>query len=79
MGKSLAGIDMVHVPYQGLVHALADLLGGQVQVIRKTPHPIVDKLHGALTRAVAAPDLKDKFATGGSEPMTSASREAYKA
>lgn len=45
----------------------------------KTPRAIVEKLHGALTRAVMSPDLKEKFVAGGFEPMTSSSPEAYKA
>ena len=45
----------------------------------KTPRPIVERLHGAITKAAHAPDLKEKFLSGGFEPMTSTTPEAYTA
>jgi tripartite-type tricarboxylate transporter receptor subunit TctC len=31
--KMMTGVNIVHVPYRGTAPALADLLGGQVQVL----------------------------------------------
>jgi tripartite-type tricarboxylate transporter receptor subunit TctC len=64
--KATAGVDMVHVPYKGSGPAIADLIGGQVQVMFETiavamPHVKGGKLRtlGMATtkRAAAAPDL----------------------
>src|SRR5712664_1856104 len=51
MFGSMAGVDMVHVPYKGLSPALADLLSGRVQlmfssVVAILPHIRAGKLRG---------------------------------
>jgi tripartite-type tricarboxylate transporter receptor subunit TctC len=64
--KLMAGIDMVHVPYKGGAPALADLVGGQIQLILESvpgtlPLIRAEKLRGlAVTskiRSALAPDL----------------------
>ena len=64
--KSLAGIDIVHVPYKGAGPALIDLIGGQVHMLitgypGALPHVKAGRLRalGATgpRRMIAAPDL----------------------
>ena len=64
--KAMAKVDIVHVPYRGGGPAMADLLGGQVQVtwaslVNVLPHTKTGKLRPvAVTgsrRALAAPEL----------------------
>jgi tripartite-type tricarboxylate transporter receptor subunit TctC len=64
--KSLAKVDMVHVPYKGTAPAFADLLGGQVDVmfdnlIAASPHVKAGKLKllgvGGPKRIPAFPDV----------------------
>jgi tripartite-type tricarboxylate transporter receptor subunit TctC len=64
--KSMAGVDIVHVPYKGAGPAVTDLLGGQVQVMFNPmppllPHVKMGKLKaiavGSLRRSPAVPDI----------------------
>lgn len=41
----------------------------------KTPQPILDKLHGALVKALADPDVKKRFAQLGVDPRPSSPQE----
>jgi len=43
----------------------------------KTPRAIITRLHGVITQAALSSDLKQRIIAGGSEPMVSASPEAY--
>ena len=64
--KSMAKVDIVHVPYKGNAPAVADLIGGQVQMAVATlttvvPHVRAGKLRGIAVigsqRSAAVPDL----------------------
>src|SRR5207248_2105150 len=64
--KSLAGIDLLHVPYKGTAPAMTDLLGGQVELmfdnlITAMPHVKSGKLRllgvGGERRIAAFPDV----------------------
>ena len=64
--KSMAGIDLGHVPYKGTAPALSDLLGGQVEamfdnLISAMPHVKRGRLKllgvGGARRVVAFPDV----------------------
>jgi tripartite-type tricarboxylate transporter receptor subunit TctC len=64
--KSMAKVDMTHVPYKGNVPAITDLLAGQTSMLFATmptvlPHTKAGKLRGLATigaaRSAAAPEL----------------------
>ena len=63
--KSMAGINMIHVPYKGAGAAYADLLAGRTQVMFSTYAPIAGHLKAGTLRAIAvstekrAPGLPD--------------------
>jgi tripartite-type tricarboxylate transporter receptor subunit TctC len=51
--KTMAGIDMVHVPYRGGAPALTDLLGGQVQVYFSVLPDSMEYIRAGKLRALA--------------------------
>jgi len=64
--KSMAGVDIVHVPYKGNVPSITDLIGGQVGLSFATmptvlPHVRAGKLRGVAVigsdRSAAAPEF----------------------
>lgn len=59
------GYDLVASSWQGIA------------VPAGTPRDIVSKLHAAVLKAMAAPDVVDRFASGGVTVVTSASPEEF--
>ncbi len=51
--KMMAGVNMTHVPYRGSAPALADLLGGQVEVMFDTMPASIEYLRAGKLRPLA--------------------------
>ncbi|MFN9121568.1 MAG: Bug family tripartite tricarboxylate transporter substrate binding protein [bacterium] len=131
--KSTAAIDIVHIPYKGNAAALADLVGGQVQMMFSNmltampfvragklraiavstlkrspqapelptvseggapgydvtpwygvlapaglPKPLLSRLHGAVSKIVDSPEMRERFVTQGVD-LASSTPEAFAA
>lgn len=64
--KTIAGLDILHVPYKGIPPALVDLLGGQIHMMFATMAPAIPHVRSGKVRALgvstaersrAAPDV----------------------
>jgi tripartite-type tricarboxylate transporter receptor subunit TctC len=51
--KTLAGVNMVHVPYKGGAPAMLDLMAGQVQTVFSTVSTAIGAIKGGKVRAIA--------------------------
>jgi tripartite-type tricarboxylate transporter receptor subunit TctC len=58
MFKSLAGVQMTHVPYRGTVPALNDLIAGHIQVLFSDPPPALPQIAAGKVRALAVTTAK---------------------
>ena len=51
--KSMAGVDLVHVPYRGSAPAVTDLIGGQIQVMFDAMVSALPQIQSGKIRALA--------------------------
>jgi len=56
--RSMAGIDIVHVPYKAATAALVDLTGGRIQLMFASPPSVMGLLRGGKLRAIATAGTK---------------------
>ena len=56
--KAMAGIDLLHVPYKGVGNAVADLLGGQVQVMVAPTQSVASHMKSGKLRALGVTGTK---------------------
>lgn len=56
--KSMAGVDMVHVPYKGAAPALNDLLGGQIPMMFDSVPGVLQHIQSGKLRALGVTSLK---------------------
>ncbi len=51
--KQVAGLDMIHAPYQGTAPAVAALMGGSIQILVDTPSSMMQLVRAGKVRALA--------------------------
>jgi tripartite-type tricarboxylate transporter receptor subunit TctC len=56
--KSMAGVDMLHVPYKGTGQAVKDLLGGQIDVMFAPGETVMPQVKAGKLRALAVTSAK---------------------
>ena len=67
--KTMAGLDMAHVPYRGGGPAIADLLGGQVDVTFAVVTTAIEYIRSGKLRALAVTSAKRQQALPEIAPM----------
>jgi tripartite-type tricarboxylate transporter receptor subunit TctC len=56
--KSMAGVDMLHVPYKGTGQAVKDLIGGQIDVMFAPGETVMPQVKAGRLRALAVTSAK---------------------
>jgi tripartite-type tricarboxylate transporter receptor subunit TctC len=77
--KSMAGIDMLHVPYKGVGAAVSDLLGGHVQVMLAPPQAVVPHVKSGALRALGVTGPEPMALLPDVQPISKSGVPGYEA
>ena len=77
--KSMAGIDMVHIPYKGVGPALTDLLGGQIDLMFADVHLVAPHARNGRLRALAVTSSARSSVMPELQPVSEAAVPGYAA
>lgn len=77
--KASAGLKMTHVPYKGSAPTLADLIGGQIQVVIDNIPPYLPQVQAGKIRALAITTAKRSAAAPNLMTMQEAGVAGYEA
>ncbi len=77
--KSSTGLKMTHVPYKGSAPTLADLIGGQIQVVIDNIPPYLPQVQSGKIRALAITTAKRSPAAPNLQTMQEAGVAGYEA
>ena len=75
--KTMAGIDIVHVPYKGLAPGLIDLIAGQVSLMFPAISAGLPQVSAGKLRALAVTSLKRSPAAAGLPTMDESGLKGY--
>lgn len=67
--KSMAQVDMMHVPYRGAAPAITDLIGGQIDVLFGPINSLLPHIRSGSVRALGVTGLEEVAALPGVPPI----------
>jgi tripartite-type tricarboxylate transporter receptor subunit TctC len=77
--RSMAGVDMTHVPYKGSALAATDLMAGQLQVLFESVSSALPNVHSGRLRALGISTLKRFALTPQVPPIAESGVPGYQA
>jgi tripartite-type tricarboxylate transporter receptor subunit TctC len=77
--KSMAGVEMVHVPYRSVAAGVTDVLGGRVQLMFPNPGAVMGHIKAGKLRGLGVASLKPSPSAPGLVPISEAGLPGFEA